>query len=103
MVRKTGGRRLSSRAVTWLWILGVTLIVFALLYWEQVALLYVLATVGVCGLLVVVGLSDLSHARKNTATLSEIDDSAALGSGISAANSGSDAAWGARKNKRRPS
>jgi hypothetical protein len=101
MVRKTG-KRLSSRAVTWLWIIGVSLIVFALLYWEQVALLYVLATLGVSGLLVVVGLSDLSHARKNAAILSEIDDSAALGSGISAANSGSGAVWETTKSKRRP-
>ena len=100
MVSKTGGG-LSRRKITWLWIIGFTAVIIALLYWEQTALLYVLATLGVSGLLVVVAMSDLAHARKSAATLTEIDDSAALGSGITEASSGQTQNWGARSSKKR--
>lgn len=100
MVSKTGGG-LSRRKITWLWIIGFTAVVIALLYWEQTALLYVLATLGVSGLLVVVAMSDLAHARKSAATLTEIDDSAALGSGITEASSGQTQNWGSRSSKNR--
>ncbi len=100
MVSKTGGG-MSRRKITWLWIIGVTAVIIALLYWEQTALLYVLATLGVSGLLIVVAMSDLAHARKSAATLTEIDDSAALGSGITEPSSGQTQNWGARSSKKR--
>jgi len=37
--------------------------VIALIYWEQTALLYILATLGVTALLVVVALADLSGEK----------------------------------------
>jgi hypothetical protein len=100
MVSKTRGG-LSRRKITWLWIIGFTAVIIALLYWEQTALLYVLATLGVSGLLIIVAMSDLAHARKSAATLTEIDDSAALGSGITEASSGQAQNWGARSSKKR--
>lgn len=39
-------------------------LVSALLYWEQTALLYILSTLAVCGLLVVVAVSDLEGRNK---------------------------------------
>ena len=41
------------------WLLGATATVCALLYWEQTALLYVLSTLAMCGLLLVVAFSNL--------------------------------------------
>ncbi len=102
MDRKTGGR-LSRRNITWLWIVGVAVTIIVLLYLEQSALLYVLATLGVSGLLMVVAFSDLSHAQKSAASLSEIDDSAALGSGITTSGSNPAQTWGAQTSKRRKS
>lgn len=99
MVNKTAERRLSRRKITWLWIIGVTAVVIALLYWEQTALLYVLATLGVSGLLIVVAMSDLAHARKSAASLSEVDDSAALGSGITSDELAQTNPWGTRSSK----
>jgi hypothetical protein len=54
-------------------------VVIALLVMEQVALLYVLATLSVAGLLVVVALADLRGARQVTEQLAPGDDSAAIG------------------------
>ena len=76
--------RKSRRRMTLLWVLVVTAIVITLLLLEQVALLYVLATLAVAGLLAVVALSDLGLARKST-ELPTFDDAAAIGDGITAA------------------
>jgi hypothetical protein len=46
------------------WIFGTSAIVISLLYWEQAAVLYVLATLAVCALLLVVAFSNL-EARDN--------------------------------------
>ena len=61
--RSTGQGRFSSRQKTWFWIVITTATVIALLYWEQIALLYVLATVSMTFLLLVVAFSDLSGAQ----------------------------------------
>jgi hypothetical protein len=55
--RTTRGR--SRRRRTFTWTLGVATVVAALLYWEQVAFLYLLSTLAMCALLFVVGSSDL--------------------------------------------
>jgi len=52
-----------------------------LIYREMTALLYILATLGVTALLVVVAMSDLTSGE-NTSNDSAINDSAAIGSGI---------------------
>jgi hypothetical protein len=57
-LRRRGGR--SKFAC----VFGVTAAVSALLYWEQTALLYVLSTLAMCGLLLVVAFSDLEGRDK---------------------------------------
>ena len=47
------------RRRTFLWLVGSTVTVCALLYWEQSAVLYVLATLAMCGFLLVVAFSNL--------------------------------------------
>jgi hypothetical protein len=54
-VKKAGKRRW----LTYVWIVGVVLVVSLLIYFERTALLYVLATLGVTGLLLVVAFADL--------------------------------------------
>jgi hypothetical protein len=84
-VATTQGRR-SRRLVTFLWVAGISLLVIALLWLEQTALLYVLATFGLTALLVIVAASDLSGARRalaEAATPPPADDAAAIGTGIS--------------------
>jgi hypothetical protein len=47
-----------------IWVSGAVAFVSALLYWEQTALLYVLSTLAMCGLLLVVAFSDLKGSGK---------------------------------------
>ncbi len=75
---RASNRGKRRRGVTFLWIAGVAAITIALLVWEQIALLYVLATLAVTVLLIVVARADLSGTRKTTATVPPFDDSAAL-------------------------
>jgi hypothetical protein len=67
---RRGARKTSGRLKTFLWVAGLTILIIGLMYFEQTAILYVLATIGVTVLLTVVALADLS------------DDAAAIGSGI---------------------
>ena len=64
-----------------LWSAVVAIGTMALIYLEQTALLYILATLGVTAILVIVALSDLARGEKHS-TPSNVDDSAAIGSGI---------------------
>jgi uncharacterized protein YqgC (DUF456 family) len=84
MTRGGGRGRNNSRLKTFLWIAGMAILIIGLIYFEQTAILYVLATVGVTVLLLVVALADLSGAHRTGA--SELgDDAAAIGSGITGA------------------
>ena len=56
--------RRRRRMMTYLWILGLAVLTISLIYWEQTALLYILATLGVTVLLVVVAVADLAHAEQ---------------------------------------
>jgi peptidoglycan/LPS O-acetylase OafA/YrhL len=71
--------RRQSRRTTILWVAGVAAVVIALLVMEQVALLYVLATLSVTALLVIVAFADLRGAREVTEQIAPGDDSAAIG------------------------
>jgi hypothetical protein len=62
------------RTVTYLWIFGMALLVFLLIYFEQTALLYVLSTLGVTVLLVIVAAADLGRSDLSSA---ESDQAAA--------------------------
>jgi hypothetical protein len=82
----TSVRRKSGRSKTLLWIAVMAAIVIGLLYWEKIALLYVLATLGVTALMIVVAMADLAGIKKPLAgTPAPADDSAAIGDGITTA------------------
>ena len=70
--------------MTFVWSAVVTVAVIALIWTEQVALLYVLATLSVAALLVVVALSDLGEAKRTTQA-PPFDDSAAAGDAMNTA------------------
>lgn len=77
-----GGKQ-QRRGMTLLWIAIAATIVVTLLVTEQVAMLYVLATLSVTALLAVVAVSDLGDARKMTGPAS-FDDAAAISDRTSA-------------------
>jgi hypothetical protein len=52
-----------KRGFTYLWIFGLALLVFLLIYFEQTALLYIFSTLGVTVLLVIVALADLGRSE----------------------------------------
>lgn len=54
------------RIITATWVVGLLLTITILIRWELTSLLYVLATLGVTALLIVVALSDISHAEQTT-------------------------------------
>ena len=70
-VNTPGGRK--GRRGRLIWVLSAVAFVSALLYWEQTAILYVLSTLAMCGLLLVVAFSDLEGRDKelSESTLNE--------------------------------
>jgi hypothetical protein len=52
-----------NRGLTFLWIFGLALLVFLLIYFEQTAILYIFSTLGVTALLVIVALADLGRSE----------------------------------------
>lgn len=80
-VDRAGGARSrrKGRRTMLLWIGAVAAIVITLLLTEQVALLYVLATLSVVSLLAVVAFADLRGARQAAEQPAPGDDSAAIG------------------------
>lgn len=89
--------RKRRRLLTLLWSALTAAIVIGLIYKEQIALLYIIGTVGVTVLLVIVALADLHGARRTLEPLG--DDSAALADGVSARTL--NAATAARNARRR--
>jgi len=53
--------RYSRRTVALFWLLVVGIVIGTLLYMEQIAVLYVLATLSLVVLLLIVGFADLEH------------------------------------------
>jgi hypothetical protein len=80
-----GGRKKGNRRMTLVWIALAAVIIVALIWTEQVALLYVLATLSVTGLLLIVAFADLGGARQRVLTEpAPNDDSAAAADGLGA-------------------
>lgn len=75
--------RKRRRLMTLIWSVVTAAVVIGLIYKEQIALLYVLATVSVTILLVVVALADLGGARRDAQT-APFDDSAAAADSMTA-------------------
>jgi hypothetical protein len=76
------GNRRRRKMVTILWFAAISILTIALIYWEMTAVLYILATLGVTGLLAVVAFSDLGPATSTSPEIERVNDSAAIGSGI---------------------
>lgn len=74
--------RRRRRFFTFLWSALIAVVTILLIYWEMTAVLYILATLGVTALLVIVALADLHGGEKVVGDSQGINDSAALGSGI---------------------
>lgn len=60
----TEQRKIGRRATALLWLLGIAIVVGTLIYLEQIAILYVLATISLVGLLLVVAFSDLENVGR---------------------------------------
>lgn len=66
MKRKTlAGDRRRRKLITALWAFGIAAVVITLIYLERTAILYILCTVGVAGLLLVVAFSDMAHEQRS--------------------------------------
>ncbi len=64
-------KRMSSRLTALLWMLAVAIVMGVLIGYEQISILYVLATLSLVALLVIVGFSDLENVgRKDDDKLS---------------------------------
>jgi hypothetical protein len=68
-----------NRRLTYLWIFGLALLVFLLIYFEQTALLYVFSTLGVTVLLVIVAAADLGRSELSATNTSPISSAATPG------------------------
>ena len=77
--------RKTRRRNTILIALAVVIFVATMIVYEQVQLLYVLSTLSVVALLIVVGWSNIEGARRPAGEPPPLDDSAAVGAGITAA------------------
>ncbi len=78
--------RRKSRKSIYISLVAVAVII-VLLWQEQVALLYVLATLSVAGLLTIVAFADLHGARQSPAGSAPFDDSAAIADGTTGVSS----------------
>ena len=58
-------QKFSRRTVALFWLLAFSVVIGILIYLEQIALLYVLATVGLVALLLIVGFSDLENVDRD--------------------------------------
>jgi len=56
-----------NRSFTYLWIFGLALLVGLLIWFDQIAILYVFSTLGVTVLLVVVATADLGQSELSSA------------------------------------
>lgn len=72
-----------GRGFTYLWIFGLAVLVFILIWRELTAVLYILATLGVTALLIVVAFADLGRGEESSELPTPLSDAQARGSGIS--------------------
>jgi len=56
--------RLNRRTAALIWLLAVAIVIGTLIYLEQIAILYVLATVGLVVLLLIVAFADLENVGR---------------------------------------
>lgn len=58
-------RKFSRRTVALFWCLAVAVVIGAMIFFEQIALLYVIATLALVLLLLIVGFADLESVGRN--------------------------------------
>jgi hypothetical protein len=56
--------KLSRRMIALLWLVGVGIVIGTLIYLEQIAILYVLATMSLVALLLIVAFADLENVGR---------------------------------------
>lgn len=56
--------RYSRRSIALFWLVLVSIIIFTLIYFEQIAVLYILATLSLVILLLIVGFADLEKVSR---------------------------------------
>ena len=66
------GKIKKRRGFTYLWIFGLAVLVFLLIYFEQTSLLYILATLGVTILLVIVAAADLGKSEVSSEAIPQM-------------------------------
>lgn len=81
MSQRIKATKTKRRGLTYLWIFGMALVVFLLIYFERTELLYILATLGVTALLVIVATADLGRGDQSQGQ--PLADAQAASSGIS--------------------
>lgn len=79
--RNAADDRRRRKLITITWVSLLALGTIFLIYKEQTALLYIIATLGITALLVVVALSDLGHAEKLTSDPRRAEDLTAISGG----------------------
>lgn len=79
--------RKRRRMITYAWVAGLALITILLIYKEQTALLYILATLSVTALLVVVAVADLGRNQGNEPATVDTSPSAGSESTVSSRSS----------------
>ena len=77
MSQRTKTKAKKSRGFTYLWIFGMALLVFLLIYFEQTALLYIFSTLGVTVLLVIVAAADLGRSELSSTGPDQVAGTAA--------------------------
>jgi hypothetical protein len=60
-----------NRNLTYLWIFGLALLVGLLIWFDQIAILYVFSTLGVTVLLVIVATADLGHSELSSGDIGQ--------------------------------
>jgi membrane protein YdbS with pleckstrin-like domain len=56
--------KFSRRTIALFWCVLISIVIGFLIYWEQIALLYVFATLGLVALLLIVGFADLEKVGR---------------------------------------
>jgi Na+-transporting NADH:ubiquinone oxidoreductase subunit NqrD len=72
MSQRIPSKNKKNRRLTYLWIFGLALLVFILIYFDQTALLYIFSTLGVTVLLVIVAAADLGRSELSATNTSPI-------------------------------
>jgi heme A synthase len=60
----TKERKLGRRSIALIWLVAVAIVIGTLIYLEQIAILYVLATISLVALLLVVAFADLEKVGR---------------------------------------